>query len=179
MPSNSARGGALGAVLTVIGILVLVAMVGMVAGGLYIAHHVRVESSAGAHGHNVSIETPFGSMHVREDLKADPKRFGVPVYPGAVLAQDHHKLAKVEFNFGSDESQGFAIVAGEYTTSDPIEKVRQFYQGELPHWMVSDDHRGRVHFSFKEGGYQKIVVLERRGDTTRIALASIGAPASN
>ena len=39
----------------------------------------------GKHGETVNLETPFGSVRVREDDKVDPKRLGVPVYPGAVL----------------------------------------------------------------------------------------------
>jgi hypothetical protein len=179
MHSNSERGGIVGTILLIMGVLVLAAMICTVGAGLYIAHHVRVEAIDSSHGKNVSVETPFGAIHVREDSQADLKRIGVPVYPGAVLDNDHHKLAKVELDFGADESKQLAVVAGEYTTPDPIDKVREYYRGELPHWMISDDHRGRVHISFHEGGYKKIIVLEPAGGGTRIKLASIGAPAVN
>lgn len=177
MRSHPERGGILGSILLVLGILVLITTVAIVAGGLYLARHVHVTASNGKHG-NVTVETPFGSMHVREDSKLDPKRLGVPIYPGAVVSNDGHRLATVELNFGSDDKQ-FAVVAGEYTTPDPIEKVREFYRSELPHWMVSEEHHGHVQFSFTEGGYKRIVVLKERGGETRIGLASVGSPPTN
>lgn len=179
MYSNSERGGVIGAILLVIGVMVLVAMVITVGAGLYLAHHVRVDAADGDHGKNVNVETPFGSVHVREDSTFDPKRFGVPVYPGAMLDSDHHKLAKVELNFGGDDSKQLALVAGEYTTADPIDKVREYYRQELPHWMISDNRHGKVDISFQEGGQKKIIVLEERSRGTRIKLVSIGEPAVN
>ena len=148
------------------------------AGGLYLAHHVHVTASNTKQGDAVSVDTPFGSLHVREDSRIDPKRLGIPVYPGAELRHDHHNLASVELNFGN-EDKALAVVAGEYTTPDSMEKVREFYHGELPHWMVSEGRRGDVHFSFTEGGYKRMVVLTERDGFTRIALVSIGQPAAN
>jgi hypothetical protein len=178
MHRHSEKGGIIGAFLLILGILVLLAMVSVVAGGLYIAHHVRMSKAASSHGQNVDVETPFGSVHVREDGTIDPKRFGVPVYPGAVLREDHHKLANVELDFGSEGKQ-VTVVAGEYTTPDSIEKVREFYRDELPHWMVSEDRHGGVKFSFTEGGHKRIVVLKHHGGYTSIALVSVGEPAVN
>jgi hypothetical protein len=178
MRSPRERGGVLGSILLILGIFCLVAAVAVVAGGLYIARHVHVTASEGKHGGAVSVETPFGSVQVREDSKMDPKRLGVPIYPGAVLRDDKHNLASVELNFGS-ENKDLAVVAGEYTTPDPIDKVREFYSGELPHWMVSEGSRGDVHFSFTEGGYKRMVILQSRGGLTRIGLAAVGTPAAN
>jgi hypothetical protein len=178
MRSHRERGGVLGSILLILGILCLVAVVAVVAGGLYIARHVHVTASEDKHGGAVSVETPFGSVHVREDSKMDPRRLGVPIYPGAVLREDNHKLASIELNFGSG-SKELAVVAGEYTTPDPIDKVREFYRGELPHWMVSEGRRGDVHFSFTEGGYKRMVILQQRDGVTTIGLAAVGAPAAN
>jgi len=178
MPYHPQRGGVVGSLLLILGILVLATVVTIVAGGIYLARNVHVTASKTQQGKDVTVETPFGSLNVREDARLDPKRLGVPLYPGAVLAQDHHKLAKVELNFGND-GQGLAIVAGEYTTPDSIDKVREFYRAELPHWMVSEGRHGDVHFSFTEGGYKRMVVLKERGGLTCIALVSIGAPAAN
>ena len=180
MRSRSERGGIVGAILLLVGVLVLVAVVCAVGIGCYFARHVRVETAEGARGKNVSVETPFGSVHVREDSQADLKRLGVPLYPGATPDTDRAKSAKVDLSFGSsDDSKQFAVVAGEYATADPIGKVREFYRGELPHWMVSSDRNGQVSFSFTEDGYQKIIVLECRDGGTRIKLVSIGEPAAN
>ena len=178
MRSDSERGGILGFLLLMLGILCLVAMVAVVGGGLYFARHVHVTAGQGRHGGDVSVETPFGSVHVREDGRLDPKRLGLPVYPGAVLRDDRHKLASVELNFGSEDKE-LAVVAGEYTTPDSIDRVRDFYRGELPHWIVSEGHHGDVRFCFTEGGYKRMIVLSRHGGLTHIGLASVGSPAAN
>lgn len=178
MRSHSERGGVIGTIFLLIGILALVAMACIVTGGLYLAHHVRVNRADSARGETVSVETPFGSVHVREDERLNPKSLGVPIYPGATLTHNHHKPASVELNFGSDEKE-ISIVAGEYVTPDSIDKVRDFYRDELPHWMISTDRHGSVSFSFTEGGHKKIVVLKERGHMTLIALASVGEPPAN
>lgn len=178
MHSHSERGGVIGSIFLVLGILALVAVVGIVSGGFYIARHVRVSTAEGLHGETVDVETPFGSVHVREDSRLNAKSFGVPIYPGAKLSHDHHKLANVELNFGSEERE-ITLAAGEYVTPDSIDKVREFYRDELPHWMISTDRHGAVNFSFTEGGHKKIVVLKERGDMTLIALVSVGEPPAN
>jgi hypothetical protein len=179
MKSRSERGGVIGAVLMVTGLMVLAVVLCVVAGGLYIAHNVRVTASDGARGQTVHIETPFGSMRVREDSRLDPRAMGVPVYPGAVLRNDHHKLASVQFESHNGDARELAVVAGEYTTPDPIARVREFYRAELPHWMVSQERHGKVCFSFTERGYKKMIALEERDGITHIALAALGEPAAN
>ena len=178
MRSHPERGGILTSLLLVLGVLILAAMVAVVAGGIYVARNIHVTSSGGKHGETVNVETPFGSVRVREDDKVDPKRLGVPVYPGAVLREDRHKLASIELDFGSEDKE-LAVVAGEYTTPDPIETVRAFYRSELPNWVISEERHGEVHFSFSEGGHKRIVALKRRGGLTTIGLASVGAPVAN
>jgi hypothetical protein len=179
MQSHSQRGGLVAGLLLTLGILALLALVGVVIGGLYVAHHIHVSKSDVARGETVNVDTPFGSMRFRHDAKVDPKRLGVPVYPGAVLNQDRHKLASFEFDFGSDHSKEVSVVAGEYTTSDSLEKVRDFYRAELPHWMFTENRHGAMQFEFNEGGHKKIVALKERNGVTRIGLASVGEPATN
>ena len=179
MHADSERGGVVATLFLMVGMVVLIAMVAVVGAGLYIAHNVRVSATEGDHGGRVSVETPFGSVRVREDSRVDPKSMGVPVYPGATLDGGHHKLASVELNFGEDQSKQLAVVAGEYFTNDSFAQVRDFYRGELPHWLISHDRHGKVCLSFTEGGYKKIVVLEDTHRGTLIKLASIGEPAAN
>ena len=144
---------------------------------VFIATNVRV-THEGARGEKVRVETPFGSLRVRESRRLDPKAFGVPIYPGAVPESDENKAASIEFSSG-DDTKELAIVAGAYTTTDSADKVMDFYRKELPHWIVKTKRHGGTELEFSRGGYKRIVAIKERGGLTRIGLASVGEPAAN
>ncbi len=176
MRVNRSRGGVLAGILLVILILGVLVVAALVSTGLYIAHNVRVTERT-ARG-ETTVETPFGTVRVRESSRFDPERLGLPVYPGAVREEDSRKLASLHFDFG-EHHKDFAILAAAYRTSDPIDKVTDFYRTELPHWMSSQKAHGGFQLEMTEHGYRKIVVIHEDGGETRIGLASVGEPASN
>jgi hypothetical protein len=170
---RSRRGGAVGGILVGIGVVLLLAVAAAVGVGLYIASNVRVEKAR----NNTTIETPFGSMRVREGRHFDAAQFGAPVYPGAERQEDSRKLASFEFDFGDDHTE-FSVSAAEFTTTDPVEKVAAFYHDKLPKWMYVEKHRG-IQLELNEGGQKRIIAIRRRHGVTHIGLASIGEPAAN
>jgi hypothetical protein len=178
MSQNSRRGGVLGGLLltiVVVGVLVIVAMVSV---GLFVAQNVRVTDRRGG---ETKIETPFGSMRVRENVKVNPELLGLPVYPGAVRDHDSRKVADFHLDIGNKHKQ-FAVAAAGYTTQDSIEQVTAFYRNKLPHWMISETDHGDfngVRLELKEGGYKKMIAIFRDDGETHIGLASFGAPESN
>ena len=176
MSRNPRRGGVLAGILLTIVILGVLGVAALVTTGLYVADHVRV-TGRNTHG-ETSVETPFGTVRVRENDKFNPKLLGVPVYPGAVRLNDSRKRASFHFDFG-DVHKGFAFSAAEYRTSDAIDRVTDFYRSELPHWLISEKDDGRIQLSFTKGGYKRFVALHEEDGETRIALASVGEPASN
>ncbi len=176
MPDRRTRGGAVASVIITVLVLAGLAIAALVATGFYVARHVRV-TEKDARG-VTTVETPFGTVRVRENSKLDPKHLGVPVYPGAVREDDSRKLASFRFDFGHRHKE-FSIVAAEYRTSDPLDKVAEFYRHELPHWIFNQSDHGGMQIELTEGGYKKIVAIHRDGDETRIGLASVGEPASN
>ena len=177
MRRNHRRGGVVAGILLTILILGALAIAAVVATGLYIAQNVRVTERT---GRDTTVETPFGTVRVRE-ARLDPTALGLPVYPGAVRNEHSHKLADFHFDFGGTHKE-FAVAAAEYRTSDPPEKVIEFYRDKLPHWMVSETrHHGYngMQLSLKDGGHKKIIAICEDGGETRIALASVGEPESN
>jgi hypothetical protein len=170
------HGGALAAIVLTVLILGTLTVVALVSTGLYVAHNIRITDRTGSG--EATAETPFGSVHVRESAAFDPKRMGVPVYPGAVRRRGRHKLASVHLDFGG-EHKDFSVVAAEYRTYDSLEKVAGFYHHELPHWMFSQKRHGGMQLELTEGGYRKMVAIYEDEGETRIALASVGEPASN
>jgi hypothetical protein len=78
----------------------------------------------------VDISTPVGGIHVNEN--ADARDAGLPVYPGANLKpktkDGDAKSANVNLSaFG----YGLKVVALEYESNDPPDKVIAFYQDQL------------------------------------------------
>jgi hypothetical protein len=175
--NHSQRGGVLAGVLAAILILAALAVVGIFIAGMYFAQNIHVQKSKNAKGETVEVDTPIGSMRVQEHMKLDPKTIGVPVYPGAVR-EDRNGAASFDFSFDSAHKE-FTVLAAEYTTSDSIDRVREFYHRELPHWMISQRLHGGVKMEYTEEGYKRIIAITEKEGRTHIGLASIGEPAAN
>jgi hypothetical protein len=176
MPRNGRRGGALAGIVLMVLMLGVLGIVALVGTGLYVADHVSVTEASARD--ETTVETPFGTVRVRDNARIDPKHLGVPIYPGAVREHDAHTLASLHFDFG-DIHKGFAVSAAEYRTSDSVDQVTDFYRGELPHWLFSQREDGRMQLSLTKHGYKRFVAIYEDDGETRIALASVGEPASN
>ena len=76
---------------------------------------------------NVKIQTPVGGVQVKTDSMAAAD-VGLPVYPGATLAQKNdkdHGSADIHLGFG-DWQMRLKVV--KYHTTDPQDKVLDFYR---------------------------------------------------
>lgn len=85
----------------------------------YLVHTIEVSRA----GSSVEIETPVGTLKAAKDEKADP---GLPIYPGAKLAQAG---GTVELSMPGEDSVN--VTAAHYRTIDPIEKVDAWYREQL------------------------------------------------
>jgi hypothetical protein len=78
----------------------------------------------------VDIETPVGGIHVSKDV--DVRDTGLPVYPGARKKEKEEngeeKSANVNISSGLF---GVRVVAIEYKSDDPPEKLISFYKDKL------------------------------------------------
>lgn len=92
--------------------------------------NVDVQKSANGKDKNVQIDTPVGRLHVSDDAKASET--GLPVYPGAQPAPQEDDGNKNNANLNIMTSFfGLKVVAVAYETDDPVDKVRDYYQGQL------------------------------------------------
>ena len=176
MRRDRERGGILGGLLIFFGILLLCGLALLLSTGYLVVHNIHVTRSA--EKGDTRVETPFGSLRVKERNRLDVRAFGVPVYPGAQPSDDRHKLASFELDFG-DNHKDLTVAAAEYFTSDPLTRVEEYYRGKLPDVAVKHDRHRHVVFEFNESGMKKVVALREYGQGTRIALASIGEAAAN
>lgn len=91
---------------------------------------VNVKKEANGQDKQVDINTLVGGIHVSND--ADASDTGLPVYPGAHLKQKDSngddKSANVNISgFG----YGLKVVALEYESQDPADKLIDFYRDQL------------------------------------------------
>ncbi len=171
---SSRRGGVLSAVLIGLAVLLMLAGAAAIGAGVYLARSITVRES-----HNQTVvETPFGTLRVREAPPFNPAHLGLPVYPGAVREDDDRKLASFELDFGETQKE-FSIQAAHYTTTDPFGRVTDYYRTQLPHWTYKKTRRNAAHFRFEDGGHTRVVAIREHHRVTHIGLASLGEPGSN
>ena len=95
----------------------------------------------------VDIETPVGALHVTRDV--DVRDVGLPVYPGA-------RRKEKDKNDGGNETSahvnissslfGLKVVAIEYLSDDPPEKVIAYYKDQLKKYgSVLECHTNHSH----------------------------------
>ncbi len=100
----------------------------------------------------VDIRTPIGNIKV--DNEGDARDTGLPVYPGARIKQKDEdgdqKSANVNLSFGD---YGLKVVAVEYESEDPPEKLVSFYQAQLKKYgsvLECHVHKHGEHFEIKD-----------------------------
>jgi hypothetical protein len=173
---DSRRGGILAGLLITALVLACVA----VTIGLTVARNIRVHTESSRNGDNVSIETPAGHFSIRAHDQSGLAMVGVPKYPGAL--QRPHNRGGAIFEWTSNdgrEEKGLTVAGDEMITSDSARKVVEFYQAQLPSWIIADDDEGGFKMELSEGGYKRIIVIHGKHDGTHIGVATIGSPAAN
>jgi hypothetical protein len=173
---GSRRGGIIAGLL--LSGLVIVCL--MIAGGIFLARNIRVQTTARNGGDDVTIDTPVGHLSVRAHEKAGTAATDVPLYPGAWSPRKSGGDAVVEWTSNNGHGDGgFSVTASEMVTSDPVDKVVDYYRAQLPNWVVVKEIGGAVRLELREGGYKRFIAIHERHDGTHIGVASVGEPAAN
>jgi hypothetical protein len=173
---SSRRGGVLFGLL--MSALVIVCLI--IAGGLFMARNIRVQTTTRNGGDYVSIDTPGGQLSIHAHEKAGSGVSGVPLYPGARSTKHSGGDAVVEWNSNNGGNDGgFSLTASEMVTSDSLDKVLDYYRNQLPNWVIVNERGGAVRMELRDGGYKRIIAIHERHDGTHIGVASVGEPASN
>lgn len=107
------------------------AITGVVAGLMLIsACSINVKKSDKGEDKNVDIQTPLGGIHVSKE--AAVRDTGLPSYPGAREKEkgSDGNESKANVNISSSFF-GVKVVAVEFLSDDPPEKVAAFYRDQL------------------------------------------------
>jgi hypothetical protein len=90
---------------------------------------IHVDKGSNGEDKTVQVDTPFGGVHINTD-QTTAADLGLPVYPGAQIAQDkeNDKSADIHMGFGEWELRVRVV---NYSTSDSQDKVVAFYKNAL------------------------------------------------
>ena len=173
---NSRRGGIISGLLSIFGVLILIA----VAGGFYLARNVSVQATHRDNGESVQISVPGGRLNVQADDRVSPAALGAPLYPGAQRKPDSTGGASVRWTSNDgDDDKGVGVAGGEFVTEDSPGRVLAWYREQLPSWVMVEEKGSVVHFELKKGAQKRLVSIHGKSDGTHIAIIAIGEPASN
>ncbi len=106
---------------------------------------VNVKKDSEGQEKKVDIETPVGQLHVSKG--ADVRDTGLPVYPGARRKDTDEGGEKHSANVNISSSLfGLKVVAVEYLSDDPPEKLVAYYTGQLKKYgSVLECHSNASH----------------------------------
>lgn len=163
-PAAAPSGGssALKIILIVVAVIVVLGIVGIATVG-FIGYRVAKSAHVTTHGDRVKVDTPIGTFSAN-DPDETVKELGVEVYPGAEVKKEGTATA----TFGSIHT-----VAANFETSDPLDKVCDFYKSKFPGANVTSSQEN--HCSIVSGSSDNSVTIniEASGGTTKINIASV------
>lgn len=166
--------------------------------------HVNTHKNSNGND-NVDIGTPFGSVHVKTDDKANGVQTGLTPYPGATLVKKDGQddgAADINMSFGSFK---LGVHAVDLQTGDPEDKVVAFYKRDMARYGTvltcrgksavgtpvrtgegltcgSEEHHSSSqdadHLELRAGSerHQHIVGIHPEAGSTRIGLVALDLP---
>jgi flagellar basal body-associated protein FliL len=165
-PQSAQGGGALKIILIVVAVIVGLGILGI--GTAAFLLHKTIKTISQTHieerNGNVRVETPFGTVESSEDADAATRNLGVEVYPGAKALKGTASVATIG---------GMHTAAAEFETSDPADKVAEFYKSQLPkaNFVSSDGD----HYAIMSTDKKNMITIniEPQNGKTRIHIANV------
>lgn len=179
-PGAPSGGGRIVAiVLAVVFGIMLLTVGGLVVVCYIFASKVSVTASRDqfGRGKTIRVETPFGRLRVEKQEDVDPRLLGIPIYPGATVMKGETGGARVDLDLDFADKY-VRVLAVKMETSDPFDKVVEFYRDEAADFVFSRKQE-RAEFRWEHDELKKLVVVTDRNGKTRISLAKIGEPEAN
>jgi hypothetical protein len=112
---------------------------------ILLACNVNVRKNGEGQDKRVDIETPIGGLHVSKN--ADVRDVGLPVYPGARRKEKNEDGEENSASVNlSSNLFGFRVVAIEYLSEDPPERLIAYYKNQLKKYgSVLECHTDKSH----------------------------------
>jgi hypothetical protein len=140
---------------------------------LQFLHVYRVAKNAHVtqEGDHVKVDTPFGTVETSKDPAQAAKDLGVDLYPGAQA----QKTGTANMTFGNVHT-----VTASFESSDPVDKICDFYKSRLPN--ATKTSRIRIIAASSPATRRKYdhqSTSRASGTTSKIQIASVSRKASN
>jgi hypothetical protein len=169
-PPPRATGLWLAIVLLILALILVVSGITLYVGARYLSRAVKVHVEKRGEK-QVSVQTPVGSLEVGKEVSE--ASLGLPIYPGARRIEGGD-TARVNIEIPGAEN--IQVLAAEFETSDPLDKVKEFYSGRLGSKVTKYIERsaeGKTVFHIKRQGIEKVVSLKSTACCTRIELVRV------
>jgi len=165
VPAAPAKGGssALKIILIIVGIIVLIAILGMVTCGV-VLHRVANKVRAHQDGDNVKVETPFGKIESTKDASKVAEDLGIDIYPGAEIQKEGASSA----TFGSIHT-----TSANFTSSDALDKVCAFYKEKFPNAMASSSDSSHCTIVSNDNKNMVTINVETTGDGSKFQITNV------
>jgi hypothetical protein len=126
--------------------------------------NVNVKKGENSEDKKVDIETPVGGIHVSKN--ADVRDTGLPVYPGARLKEKEENGEQKSANVNiTGMGYGLRVVAVEFTSADPPQKLISYYQDQLKKYgSVLQCHASKLGDSYNDKNSHGSSELKCGGD---------------
>lgn len=167
-PPSKGGSSALKIILIIIAVIVGIALLAMVTCGIVI-HRAVKNAHISQNGDNVKVETPFGSVETNKDPAQTAKDIGVEIYPGAVA----QKNGTASMSFGSMHT-----VTASFETTDPGEKVCDFYKSKLPNGTTTSSDPNRCNIISSDQQNMITINVQPSGDVTKFVIANVSKKAN-
>jgi len=163
-PAAAPTGGssALKIILIVVAVIVGIGILGIATVGI-VGYRIAKSAHVTTQGNRVKVDTPMGSFSAN-DPDETVKELGVEVYPGAQVQKEGTATA----TFGSIHT-----VAANFETSDPLDKVCDFYKSKFPGANVTSSQENHCSIVSGSSDHSVTINIEAAGSTTKINIASV------
>lgn len=134
--------------------------------------HVKVTENT-PNSKVVTIKTPVGNLKVAREKDISDLQLGLPIYPGATRERVGSGNDSVSITFNLPSEVNLRVAVARFDTSDPMEKVRDFYKQRLGGEVTSitrTTSSGKTVFEIQYGDQEKVVKLTPRDGGTHIEL---------
>jgi len=150
-------------VLIVVAAIVVLGIVGSIASLLFVRKVVKDARVAVSESKDEQrVVTPFGTVETTKDPAKIAEKLAVEIYPGAKAVEG-----------GSDvRAMGMHTVTGIFETSDPVEKVADFYRQIYPKGIYTAS--GSEHnLVVADKGSMITIHMQDEGGRTKITIANV------
>ena len=164
-PPSSGSSSGLKIVLIIVGVIVLIGVLGVATIGI-IGYRIAKSARVSQKGDNVKVETPFGSMETSTDPQKTAEELGIDMYPGAEV----QKAWTASVTFGS-----LHTVTANFESSDPVEKICEFYRSRFPAATVqSSDQTHCSIVAGSQGNWTSTTIsVESNGDGSKFTIVAM------